>query len=140
VPYPIATPGYGASVVREVARAVLDALAEPADARLMFAASPRVPPRGEGWRPLPYLTPRVQARLTGITLVRPGGGGLRLLRCTLLTLANLGLVEVYLTPVSTSAMGRIRFVRLLPRGPDAGPIDLETLIPDFGHVYAPARR
>jgi hypothetical protein len=45
------------------------------------------------------------------------------------------LVEAYLSPMSTSALGRIRFVRLCPRKPDAGPIDLEALIPDFGRVY-----
>jgi hypothetical protein len=139
VPYPIACPGYGPSVVREVARAVLAALEEPADARLMFASSPRVPPRGEGWRPLPFLTPRVQSRLPGIVLGRSGGGGLRLLRCAVLTLANLELVEVFLSPMSTSRLGRIRFVRVVPRGPSTGPIDLDALIPDFGSLYRPER-
>jgi hypothetical protein len=135
VPYIVPPAGYSAGLVREVAEGILAALGEDADALEMFAASPRVPPPGTGWVPLPYLVPRIAgARAFLGDIRRAGGGGFKLLRAVLLTLANVGVLELYVSPMSSSPVGRIRFVRLIPRETRA---DLEALIPDRGHLYDP---
>jgi hypothetical protein len=136
VPYPVPCSGFSPGVVLSVARAVLDVLQEPAEERAMFAASPRVPPPGPGWMPLPYMVPRIQTRLA-FDLRRPGGNGYRLLRSALLTMANAELVELYMSPMAGSRLGRIRFVRACPRDPAAPPPAVEELIPDDGRLYEP---
>jgi hypothetical protein len=76
VPFVVPPAGYSAGLIREVAGVGLDALGEDADALEMFAASPRVPPPGEGWRPLPWLMPRIAgARAFLGDLRRSGGSG-----------------------------------------------------------------
>lgn len=114
MPYPLPRPAYSESVVREVAAAIVAELGEPADADATFAASPRVPPPGDGWLPLPYLSPRLRVRLPWLQLGNPSGSAYALLRFTLLWMANAGVAELHVTPMSTSAVGRIRFLRLCP--------------------------
>ena len=110
--YPLPTPKYAASVARRVAEGVVELLREPADADSMFAASPRFPPPGGNWRPLPYVCPRLSARLPWMRIGGPSGSGYGLLRQVLLTLANFGVLELELSPMAGSRCGRIRFLRL----------------------------
>ena len=141
-PYPLPRPAHCASVVRAAAEAVVAELREPASADSMFAASPRFPPPGDGWRPLPHLSTRVSVRAPWIRIGDASGAGYGLLRYALLTLANVGVVELSLTPMSSSAVGRVRFVRLCRRGDDTPPLDLAELIPDpepREYLYSPRR-
>ena len=125
-----------AGVIRFVAEAVVGVLLGDHDERAMFAASPRVPPPGTGWVPAPYLSPRVQIRLgRRVNFGRPSGAGFKILRVTLLTLANAGVVELHTSPMATSTVGRVRFVRLCPRAGHEWPIDFARVIPDSGHVH-----
>ena len=116
--YPLPPQAYSASVVRRIAEGILELLREPATPEEMFAASPRWPPeqgagwKGGGWRPAPWLTPRLAARLPWVQIGNPSGTGHALVRYTLLAMSNANLIELSITPMSTSAVGRIRFLRV----------------------------
>jgi hypothetical protein len=103
---------YGGLVLDRVGKHILDVLREDADPLELLASTTRTAPIGDGWRPWPYVTPRVAARIgalagTAAFLSRAAWAAWRL--------ARRGEIQIATTPMRRSATGRIRFARALPR-------------------------